>query len=97
MNGEAWRPRRVALRWRWDGERGRHILACMPLTGYVHVLNPTAALVFAACDGTRTVDEIVGQLRARYREIPSASDVRRDVDALLHALVTCGVVEPDSG
>ncbi|MCD5310402.1 pyrroloquinoline quinone biosynthesis peptide chaperone PqqD [Kineosporia babensis] len=37
----------------------------------VVVLNETGAAILKLCDGQRTVPEIVAELRARYREVPT--------------------------
>jgi len=45
-------------------------------------LSETAAAVVALCDGTRTIEEIVGELAARYEKTPRAR-IEADVRALL--------------
>jgi hypothetical protein len=91
-----WKPERSDVRWRWDGEAGKHILVCMPLTGYVHVLNPSAAIIFAALDGTRTVDWIVGELARAYKV--DRARVLSDVEKLLEMFLMVGlVVRPEAG
>jgi hypothetical protein len=35
-------------------------------TQAMHVLNPTATVVWACCDGSATVDELVGELAEAY-------------------------------
>jgi pyrroloquinoline quinone biosynthesis protein D len=45
-------------------------------------LNPTAAEVLELCDGERSLDDIVGELSARYDGADLGDDVRELVDAL---------------
>jgi hypothetical protein len=84
------RPRRADVRWRWDGEAGKHILVCMPYTGYVHILNPTAAMVFASADGSRTVAELTELVSRAYRVEPAR--VRGDIDKLLEMFLAAGLI-----
>jgi pyrroloquinoline quinone biosynthesis protein D len=61
-----------------DPARGQHVLLSPEA---VAVLNGTAADVLRLCDGTRTVAEIVAQLRSRYDRVDEG-DVRRLLDHL---------------
>jgi pyrroloquinoline quinone biosynthesis protein D len=60
------------LRLRFDRSRGRHVLLGPES---VIVLNTTGADVVRLCDGSRTVAQIVDELRARY-ERPVDDEVR---------------------
>lgn len=60
------------VRLRFDQARGRHVLLGPES---VTVLNRTAADVLDLCDGQRTVDEIVIELRKRYTGVVG-DDVR---------------------
>jgi len=60
------KPRLRPLRWRWDGEEGQHIAVAVPNPGGIYFLNPSAAKIFAACDGTKTVAELAGILVEAY-------------------------------
>ena len=51
-------------------------------------LNETAAQVFLACDGRRTVDTIAASLCRRYRVSPARA--RRDAGAVVTALTRAG-------
>jgi len=73
------------VRLRWDAVRERHVLLFPE--GAVN-LNPTAADVLELCNGDRTLDEIVTELSARY----SGADVRADVENLLAAISSRGLV-----
>src|SRR4030042_3625494 len=44
----------------------------------IHVINPTAQLIWELCDGTHTIDEIAQELRAHYSISPE-SDVTADI------------------
>ncbi|MFF2324996.1 MULTISPECIES: pyrroloquinoline quinone biosynthesis peptide chaperone PqqD [unclassified Streptomyces] len=68
-----WRPRRApAVVLRHDGIRGKDVLL-MPER--VVVLEGSAGAVLELCDGTRTVADIVGALRARFPAAPVDAEV----------------------
>jgi pyrroloquinoline quinone biosynthesis protein D len=74
------RPRLVTgARLRYDEVREEHVL--LVPEGVVR-LNPTAAEVLELCDGKRSLDDIVGELSARYDGADLGDDVRELVDAL---------------
>jgi pyrroloquinoline quinone biosynthesis protein D len=74
------RPRLVSgARLRYDEVREEHLL--LVPEGAVR-LNPTAAEVLELCDGERSLDEIVGVLRARYDEADLSEDVRELVNGM---------------
>lgn len=75
----------TGVRLRWDAVRERRVLLFPE--GAVN-LNTTAADVLELCTGERTLDEIVAELSARY----SGADVRTDVEDLLAAISSRGLV-----
>ena len=80
------RPRLVTgARLRYDEVREEHLLLIPE--GVVR-LNPTAAEVLELCDGERSLDDIVGELSARY----DGADVREDVQELVDAMAQRGLV-----
>jgi pyrroloquinoline quinone biosynthesis protein D len=80
------RPRLVTgARLRYDDVREEHVLLIPE--GAVR-LNPTAAEVLELCDGERSLDDIVGELSARY----DGADLRDDVVELVDALSQRGLV-----
>ncbi len=52
-------------------------------------LNPTAATIWALCDGQRSVGDIIGLIGANY---PEETDIASDVTATLHRLQEEGVL-----
>jgi pyrroloquinoline quinone biosynthesis protein D len=73
-------PRLVTgARLRYDDVREEHLLLIPE--GAVK-LNATAAEVLELCDGERSLDEIVGELSARYGGADLGDDVHELVDAL---------------
>lgn len=68
------------VRLQWDAVRERHVLLAPE---GVLVLNRTGAIILELCDGERTVDEIVGELRGRYSRV--AGDEVRDFLSRLSA------------
>ena len=80
------RPRLVTgARLRYDEVREEHLL--LVPEGAVR-LNPTAAEVLGLCDGERSLDDIVGELSARY----GGADVREDVREMVDAMAQRGLV-----
>ena len=56
-----------------------------PGSNQIHVLNLSAALVWTACTGELTVDQIVDEVRSSYPDDPERDLVQRDVlEALEH-------------
>jgi pyrroloquinoline quinone biosynthesis protein D len=66
------------VRLTFDPARERHVLLTPEA---VTVLNGTGAAVVGLCDGTRTVAEIVAELRARYERVDD-DEVRVFLDRL---------------
>ena len=67
-------PRLARLvRLHWDPVREQHVLLAPE---GVLVLNQTGATILGLCDGERTVDEVVEELRGRYNRV--AGDEVRD-------------------
>jgi pyrroloquinoline quinone biosynthesis protein D len=75
------------VRLTFDAVRERHVLL-MPET--VAVLNGTGVAILRLCDGTRTVAEIVAELRDRYDRV-DADEVRSFLDRLTarHCVELC--------
>ncbi len=73
------RPRLAPhVRFTFDPARERHVLLTPEA---VSVLNGTGAAILRLCDGTRTVAEIVAELRDRYDRV-DADEVRSFLDRL---------------
>jgi pyrroloquinoline quinone biosynthesis protein D len=73
------RPRLAPhVRLTFDVARERHVLLTPEA---VSVLNGTGAAILRLCDGTRTVAEIVTELRDRYDRV-DAEEVRSFLDRL---------------
>jgi pyrroloquinoline quinone biosynthesis protein D len=80
------RPRLVdGARLQYDDVRDEHLLLIPE--GAVR-LNATAAHVLELCDGERSVDDIAGDLSARY----GGADVAADVCELLGSMAQRGLV-----
>lgn len=62
-----------------------------PVQDRVHILNPTAGLVWTACDGEHTINEIV-QLVVDTMNVP-AETVRNDVEGVVADFIRLGLVE----
>jgi pyrroloquinoline quinone biosynthesis protein D len=79
MTGVPERPRLAPyVRLTFDRARDQHVLLTPES---VTVLNGTGAAVLGLCDGRRTVDEIVTELRGRYDRVDDG-EVRLFLDRL---------------
>jgi Coenzyme PQQ synthesis protein D (PqqD) len=58
----------------------------------IHVLNRTAREIYLLCDGSRSPDEVAGELTLRYMVDPGTA--RADVDDLVQLLVRLGILCP---
>lgn len=63
----------------WDPVRERHVLLAPE---GVLVLNQTGAAILELCDGRRTVDEILEELRGRYDRV-AGDEVREFLSRLV--------------
>lgn len=71
-----------------DGE----YIAYNPVSDEVALLNRSAAAVLDACDGTRTVPDLVTALQELFS---LTSDVaRHDVEQIVREFVDCGLLQP---
>ena len=61
----------------------------------LHVLNPTAQLIWELCDGGHTPEEMEQALRARFA-VSAAQDVMRDVQKTLEMFSTKGLLQPSA-
>ena len=66
------------IRLQWDPVREQHVLLAPE---GVLTLNGTGATILNLCDGERTVDEIVEELRARYSRV-AGDEVRNFLSRL---------------
>ena len=66
------------IRLQWDPVREQHVLLAPE---GVLTLNRTGATILSLCDGERTVDEIVEELRARYSRV-AGDEVRNFLSRL---------------
>ncbi len=60
------KPRLKPHRWRWDSEEGRHIAVVVTKAKAITFLSPSAAIIFSACDGMKTIVELAGLLVESY-------------------------------
>ncbi|MEX2527577.1 MAG: HPr-rel-A system PqqD family peptide chaperone [Gemmatimonadota bacterium] len=74
------RPDRSTPRGRSDvifRQVGEEWLLFDPISGDIHVLNPTAALVWAQCDGATPAGDIAAAIREAFgQEAPPTAEVR---------------------
>ncbi len=58
----------------------------------IHVLNPTAKLIWELCDGEHTIEEIEQVIRTRF-SISDNRNVAGDIQHTLEVFVAKGIVE----
>lgn len=63
-----------------------------PLTGRLHVLNHTAALVWSLCDGELDADGVVGALRDLVEDAPDEDVLRAHVRQTLERFTGEGLL-----
>lgn len=63
-----------------------------PSTGKVHFLNPSAALIWNACDGQTDVEQCAARLRETF-DIPEEADLSSDILVTLADFRQRGLVE----
>lgn len=84
-------PKKMKLRWRWDGDDGTFITYQNPVTGAISILNPVGAMIFAQSDGNHTVHQIVAEIVKAF-EAPDVEQVTKDVAQFLEFLSQIGAV-----
>jgi len=60
----------------------------------IHIINPTARLIWDLCDGTHTIDDIAQELRAHF-SIPPERDVTADIHNTLRILKSKDLLEDE--
>lgn len=71
-------PKRINIRWRWDGEDDSFITYQNPRNGNISILNPVASSIFSYSDGKNSVEDIIKKIMEEY-EIDDELMVRNDV------------------
>jgi hypothetical protein len=61
-------------------------------TGCLHVLNSTAMLIWEACDGTHTLEDMVAVIKEQYATTDSR-DVAKDVQVTLDTFAVQGLLQ----
>ena len=58
----------------------------------IHILNPTAQLIWEFCDGTHTVADIEQAIRTNF-SVPDGHDVTADIQQTLAVLIDKGLLQ----
>jgi len=58
----------------------------------IHVINPTAQLIWDLCDGTHTIDDIAQELHAHF-SVPPERDVSADIHNALNIFKSKDLLE----
>lgn len=64
-----------------------------PKANQIHVLNLSAALVWTACTGEASFDQIVEEVAGSYPDAPTERQVKEDVDNALARFSSEGLIE----
>ena len=72
---------------------GDETLLCSAKEEAVHVLNPTAKLIWELCDGQHTVADMEQAIRASF-SVADGQDVSRDVQRTLDVFADKGLLRP---
>jgi hypothetical protein len=72
---------------------GTEIALYDPVADVLHVLNPTAALIWDLCDGEHTPDDMAQVIHSRFRVSPH-HDVMQDVQRTLALFAAQDLIEP---
>jgi hypothetical protein len=73
-------------------EAGEETLLYSPEGRAVHVLNPTARMIWERCDGQHSADDIARELRASFA-VPPEHDVGADVQRTLEVFAEKGLLQ----
>jgi hypothetical protein len=78
-------PKRINVRWRWDGEDDSYITYQNPRNGNINIMNPVAASIFFYSDGHNSITDIIGKIMEEY-EIGDEKMVADDVQKFIEEL-----------
>ena len=84
-------PKRLKIRWRWDGDAGDFITYQNPATGAISILNPVAAAIFAKSTGERSAGQIADEIMQEF-DAPDRGRVLADTMEFLQFLCEIGAV-----
>ncbi len=59
-------PKKVNVRWRWDGEDDMYITYQNPRNGNINILNPVAATIFQYADGKNNITDIINKIMNEF-------------------------------
>lgn len=71
---------------------GRETILSSETETAIHILNPTAKLVWDLCDGQHSLEEIEKAMRARFA-LPPDYPVIRDIQNIIDVLIQKGLLE----
>jgi len=70
---------------------GAETLLYIADTKTIHILNPTARLIWELCGGAHTVEEMETAIRSQF-DVPQGHDVRQDIEQTLTELAQKGLI-----
>ncbi|WP_286907894.1 PqqD family protein [Clostridium sp. UBA1652] len=91
MNNSTIYPKRVQLRWRFEGNLNEYIAYHNPYTATISILNPVASEMFKLCDGENSIDDIVQQIESMF-DAPSIEVIKNDVENFVSFLEKIGII-----
>jgi PqqD family protein of HPr-rel-A system len=72
---------------------GQEYVAYDPVSGQLHALNLTAALVWEMCDGAHSLDDMVREVTRTLQDAPPPDEVRRLLSETLRVFRDQGLLQ----
>ena len=66
-----------------------------PQTEALHILNPTARLIWELCDGEHTVEDMAAALKAQFTGV-EGKDISGEIQTTLDTFTAQGLLRPDN-
>jgi hypothetical protein len=82
-------PKIQPTRWRWEDDGYRRYILYANTRKELVLLNPSASVIYAHCDGRHSCEDIIGVLAERYPKIPRET-LGADFAAFMGHLIDVG-------
>lgn len=66
-----------------------------PKTDALHILNPTAKLIWKLCDGEHTLEDMVAALETQFTGT-EGKDISGEIQTTLNTFAAQGLLQPDN-
>ena len=78
--------------WRWEDDGKRRYTIFVSGRKELVLLNPLGSIIYANCNGTKTLEDIVAIISANFPSI-SEEKIRRDTEAFIKHMINTGSIE----